>query len=339
MYVNFLRLLLKFDNEYLLETISSTNMFVNDDETSPSNSIGGQQASVLEGGEGYIMQDGQYLLGDGISGNGYDLNIHNGAVIGFWLYPSNSGMATNPSTGDAEPITMPLLNFVNSSTGSSVIKIKEYTYYNSANYMTVFINNTQYQVTSEVYDSGKWHYVWIAYNGTTGNLIIYIDGRNQTSSNSGSLVSSFGGTHMDLYINYSDEGYAYNIGKNYGYIDDLFVLNEYNTVPSDIQKVINNGIDYLVDTGLRDTIIDGYNIYFDDPSTITITSAIDDMSYLYIGRNDGKILRGSPLLWEVRKTYSDKEEENLLNIDATKTSNNKISDDGFLEIKSTTIRL
>ena len=143
---------------------------------------------------------------------------------------------------------------------------------------------------------------------------------------------------MYLYINFSQEGYAYNIAKNYGYIDDIFILNEALTNEKDMQYVINNGIDYLVDTTLSYKIIDGYNIYFNDPTTITINSIVDDMSYIYIGRNDGKILRGSPLFWESRKIYADKNEIDVLGITSLE-SNDNVVQDGFMKLKNAIIRL
>jgi len=75
-----------------------------------------------------------------------------------------------------------------------------------------------------------------------------------------------------------------------------------------------------------------------DPSTVTVTSAVDDMSYIYVGRNDGKILCGSPLFWECRKMYSDNNE--ALNIDLSNNAedDNSVSD-GFLKIKNKIIRL
>jgi hypothetical protein len=77
-----------------------------------------------------------------------------------------------------------------------------------------------------------------------------------------------------------------------------------------------------------------------DPEMITINSMIDDLSYIFIGRNDGKIMRGSPLFWETRKSFSDDEEYVTGGIPESlkgKDANNK--DTGFLELNKNTIRL
>jgi hypothetical protein len=74
---------------------------------------------------------------------------------------------------------------------------------------------------------------------------------------------------------------------------------------------------------------------------------IDDLSYIFIGRNDGKIMRGSPLFWETRKSFSDEEEYNSGGIPkelqgtVVKDANGKIIEDntGFLVLNKNTIRL
>jgi hypothetical protein len=177
-----------------------------------------------------------------------------------------------------------------------------------------------------------WHNIWISYSGT--NLYIYIDGVASTLVEYGSIPASLGGSSLNLYINNSVAGYAYNIGKNYGKIKDIMLLNDSDISLSSIQRYINYGVNYVVDKTYTPIDIDMKNIYLNDPSTITITSAVDDMSYIYLGRNDGKILRGSPLLWEVRKVYSNPQETDLLNL----SEGNSISD-GFLKIKNMIVRL
>lgn len=337
MNIDSLKLLIQFSTEYLFEEISSTYLAVNSDEISPSTPVGGGVPTLLPDGAGYVMSDGQYLLGAGIANNGYKVSASNQITVGFWLYPINHGLATNPG-GSVESITMPLLTLTDSSTHSMVVNFKEHTSENEENYLTIEFNSTDYVLTSNNYVAGLWHYIWLASDRVSGNINIYIDGKSATASVSGTMPTRVGSEHMDLYINFSQEGYAYNVAKNYGYIDDILVFNESITSDGDIQAVINNGIRYLTDTSFNTKSIDGYNIYFNDPTTVTINSIVDDMSYVYIGRNDGKILRGSPLFWESRKAYADSNEQDVLGLTDDELAKNYIKD-GLLQLQSTTIRL
>lgn len=337
MNIGSLKILIKFNTEYLFEEVSSTYLTVNTDEISPSNNTGGGIATLLPDGAGYVMTDDQYLLGTGVANGGYIVGASNQITIGFWLYPVNYGLVINPS-GNTESMSMPLLTLADSSTHSQVIKLREHTSEDNENYLTVDFNGSDYILTSDVYAANMWHYVWLACDRLSGNFNIYIDGKAANSSKVGNSSTVVSSEHMDLYINFSQEGYAYNMAKNYGYIDDIFVLNEAVTNGTDMQNVINNGIDYLIDTSFRTKITDGYNIYFNDPTTITINSIVDDMSYVYLGRNDGKILRGSPLFWETRKVYMNKNEGEVLGLTPLELEDNGIQS-GTLELKNTTIRL
>ncbi len=336
MNIGSLKLLIKFNNEYLFEEVSSTYLAVNDDEVSPSNAVGGGSATLLPGGSGYVMKDDQYLLGTGVGNNGYNIGVTDQMTVGFWLYPINHGLATSPA-GVVESISMPLLSLTDSSTYSPVIKFREHTDENNENYLTVEFNGSEFTLTSNNYVADLWHYVLLSCDRSRGNFSINIDGKNETTSISGNSSTIVSATNMDLYVNFSHEGYAYNKAKNYGYIDDIFVMDEIIS-NKDMQTVINNGIDYLVNTSFNTKEIEGYSIYFNDPTTITINSIVDDMSYVYIGRNDGKILRGSPLFWEARKIYADENETDVLGLTEDELLTNKV-EDGFLKLRNTTIRL
>ncbi len=336
MNIGSLKILIKFSNEYLFEDVSSTYLAVNSDEVSPSDAVGGGIPTILPGGAGYVMKDDQYLLGAGIGNNGYNVGITNQMTVGFWLYPINHGLATS-SGGVVESISMPLLTLTDSSTYSQIITIREHTSENSENYLTVDFNSSDLVLTSSNYDSDLWHFVMLSCDRVRGSFSISIDGKDESISKIGNLFTTVSAVHMDLYVNFSHEGYAYNMAKNYGYIDDIFVMNEIIS-HRDMQTVINDGIDYLVNTNFNIKEVEGYSIYFNDPTTITINSIVDDMSYVYIGRNDGKILRGSPLFWESRKVYADENEADMLGLTEKELVDNKV-EDGFLKLKNTTIRL
>ncbi len=336
MLISDLKLLLRFKNTSLYEEVSNTTMQAFGDSTFPR---------ILSGG-GYIMANNQYLLGEGGGNTGFSTSISNAMTLGFWLYPVNPGMATNPSSGAAVSVSMPVLDFyeIEGSDYDATIRLKENTTADGKNNLTVSFNDDAYYASSEDYDPLKWHYFWIVYDGSSPSLSIYIDGKQHAlQSVVGSVPSLLKGSLLYLYINHRLDGYAYNIAKNYGYISDIFMMNIINTSETDMQRVINNGVEYLVDSSYTDSYIDKSSIYFNDPDTIIVTSSIDDMGYVYLGRNDGKILRGSPLLWETRRSFANDEEINLLGLSSD--DKGQEADDswdlvgGFLELKNKSIRL
>ena len=327
MLISDLKLLLRFQTASLYEEVSSTTM----------RSVGGAP-EILSGG-GYVMANDQYLIGDGANGGGYNIGISDTFTLGFWLYPVNPGMATDPSSGDAVSISMPVisLNEIGSSEVAAV-EITENTTVDGENNLTISFDGGSYSASSEDYAPLVWHYFWVVYDGAT--FSIYVDGVQHTLQNpSGSLPSSINGTRLDMYINHSLTGYAYNVAKNYGYISDIFLMDLVNNLAVDMQKVINDGVKYLVDDTYTDIDIEKSSIYFNDPDTIIVTSSIDDMSYVYVGRNDGKILRGSPLFWETRRSFSENGEVDLLGLSADDNGDTWSIVDGFLELKNINVRL
>ena len=205
MLINDLKLLLKFDNEdSIFEGVSQTYMSVLGSDTTP-----------IISSSGYQMQDDQYLFGDGLSSNGYNLSITNQYTIGFWLYSVNLGMAVDSSNNVLSSIETPLLNIVNgnsydiSNIIESVINITEHTSSDGTNYLKVEETNGQYSASSENYTPNSWHYFWIIHN--VSGLTIYVDGiintlQNETGSfvgEIGTLDPSSGYPLLSLYINLS----------------------------------------------------------------------------------------------------------------------------------------
>ena len=331
MLISDLKLLLRFQTASLYEEVSSTTM----------RSVGGAP-EMLSGG-GYVMANDQYLIGDGATGGGYNIGISDAFTLGFWLYSVNPGMATDPSSGDAVSISMPVINL--NEIGSSevaAVEITENTTVDGENNLTISFDGGSYSASSEDYAPSIWHYLWIVYNGLV--LSIFVDGVQHILQNeSGSLPSSINGSRLDMYINHSLNGYAYNVAKNYGYISDIFLMNVVNNSMSNIQRVVNDGIKYFVDDTYINLNIEKSSIYFNDPDTIIVTSSIDDMSYVYVGRNDGKILRGSPLFWETRRSFSENGETGLLRLSVDERGQEEGDTwdlvSGFMELKNTNVRL
>ncbi len=337
MLISDLKLLFRFNSSSIFEEVSQT-----------SAAVLGNNINPVVSTSGYLMQDNQYLLGTGNLSNGYNLDISNAYTVGFWLFPAHPGLSSVEEGSSLSSIEMPLLHFVNNdniSGTSTVMEITEHTQESGNNSLRV-VENSGYSAFSEEYVPDKWHYFWISHSQTS--LRIFIDGvehtlQNERGSYSGKLYGddpSGSGIFSDLYINHSIGGYSTTIAKNTGIIDDLFVFNIPNTDELDIQRSINDGIEYVVDDNFTISNIDKFSIYFNDPETINITSLIDDLSYVFVGRNDGKILRGSPLLWETRRSFSNPDEYEEFNL-SSNVSDDMTSGlrDGFLQLINTTIRL
>lgn len=328
MFTDDLKLLLRFKTSSLYEEVSQSYLKV----------VGNDSTVQMVSGGGYAMKDNQYLLGEGITSVGYNFDISTEFTIGFWLYSVNPGIYIDEITGFPVSIEMPFLDFNGiGSNNISIIRISEKTITDGKNYLTIYFGggtDYDYSASTESYSSNQWHHFWINYNGATSSISIYVDGKLQSLQNVvGAVSPSLSGTYLDLYVNYSLDGYSSSMSKNYGYLNDLFVCNTVHTSEKEVQRNINDGVMYIVDEDYKNTYIDKFCIGFNDPNTITINSLIDDMSYVYIGRNDGKILRGSPLFWENRKSFSNLEEIRLLGLEDDNLQ------DGFLNLKNKNVRL
>jgi hypothetical protein len=329
-FINSCKLLLKFDDINLIESISSTSMVAAGGNTS---------VDILPDGMGYIMKQDQYLSQEEFSGDGFYLDINQELIIGFWLYPGDPGLVddSNPSgrslkDGIVEPVQMPLIDITSyGHENYSLISIKEKTYNNESNFLIVELRDEQntsglewYRFSTSTYTAGLWHYFWIVYDGVNKSLNVYVDGSlqfynekvsdneltkpNQQSNDVPSVIHT---SHSELYINRSAEGYSYNIAGNYGFVDDIVIFNEITNSKKNLQRSINFSIDYVVDKDFVNIDKDFYGVMFNDPSTIRINSFVDDQSFVFLTQNNGQILRGSPLFWENRKIFSDPREANL----------------------------
>lgn len=273
---------------------------------------------------GYVMKDNQYIFQSDIH-----FDISSTFTMGFYLYPYCHGVVQNPSDNSFENIMMPLFDFLNGH--DSIIRFEEHAGEDCNNYLKIYLGDS-FSIKTPSYLSSIWHYFWIVFDGS--EVKVYVDGLEAECDEDGDVPSSIDGNTMSLYINHSIDGYDYNISKNLGHISNLFMLNEVNDNILDIQKSINRGILYVIDNDYINVKMDSLLFYMNDPNMITVTSSVDDVSYVYLGRNDGKILRGSPLFWESRKRFSNKEEGRFLILHGE----DNISD-GFLKIKESIIRL
>lgn len=316
-----------FDNS-CYESISQEFMEVRGDDTN---------AITLAGGLGYAMQQDQYLVKENV-----EAEINRNFIIGFWLYPVNPGMTFNIDTRENVSIEMPLLNFIYSGfLANRAINITEHTTDTDANYMKISLDNDTYIASTPEYTVGLWHYFWIAYNGFSNSFSVYIDGKEVALENiQGNVPDNLNADLVDIYVNHDVLGYDFNRAKNYGFIDNIVVFNHnfHSDVP--LQTIINKGIYYAIDTDYMNVEEKNQPIVFEDPYRITINSMIDDMSYVYLARSDGKILQGSPLFWEVRKNLSSKDELEIAQLENKISGDDyEITPDGFLSINDSIIEI
>jgi hypothetical protein len=326
MFINSLKFLLRFSNTTMVEEVSQTSLV----------SFGGTATTSTSG---YVMQNDQYLFGDGVLSNGYNTSITDEYTLGFWLFPISPGLAVDSVTGNLLSIEMPVIVFVdNSSAEHSIIEVTEHTQISGNNSLRVS-ERGGYTAFSEEYEPNKWHHFWITRN--SGTLQIFVDAiENTLQSESGTIATNVVqglDSFLNTYINHSLDGYGTAVAKNVGIIDDIFLLNVRNNSQSDMQRVINDGVLYVVEDIYTGTNIVKSDIYINDPEMITINSMIDDLSYIFIGRNDGKIMRGSPLFWETRRSFSDHEE--YLSGGIPSELHGIGDNDGFLVLNKNTIRL
>ena len=339
-YIDSTKILLNFYNDSLEERINNEVMSV----------YGDQATSFVPNNAGYIMKADQYLGLDNIV-CGFDTKI----TIGFKLYPINLGLTKNPETGEMRSIEMPLIDLIRDyDSDNRRVSIYESTSTGENNYLTVFLSkgSNSYKASTIPYSCGMWHYFWIVYNGASSNVEIHIDGELQSLIDvEGDFPGSIPINPTGFYINRQVGGFDYYKTSNNGYIDEVVVFNEDMGGESDVQTVINRSLSYLIDTNYISLLEESYGIGFDDPFTININSVIDDVTFVYVARNDGKILRGSPLFWEVRKVFSDLREIDLLKRNeaivikedvqfSTGYTGPSIEEkDGFLKITNSTVRL
>ncbi len=323
-YISSIKLLLKFEDTSLEESINTEYMEVE----------GYSEASVLSNGYGYYMRQDQYLFLPSI-----DLDIDNTFSIGFWLYSTNSGVVENPGNGEVESIEMPVLDLRYDGL-LSFLTIKEISRENGKNYIKVEFNRQAYITYSNDYTVNLWHYIWIIYNGWERVFEVYVDGTLHSSSPStiGTIDTEVNRNLTDLYINKTFEPPRFNMMNNRGYIGNIIIFDE-TMRERDMQRLITKGPDSFEESESVN-YEKNYGVFFEDPSTLQINSSIDDMSYIYIASNDGRVLRGSPLFWESRRNYSNSKEMEFLREDVVGESGDPATNvDGFLRVNNSVIRL
>jgi len=340
MYVSYIKVLMDFNDTTLFDPVSQ--IFWNAVSS-------GSDTTVTLSNLGYHMKQDQHLAVR-------DVPIEigsSGFSFSFWLHPVNPGLVKNPDTQEFESLRMPVMIFSDTSTDFEDIFLAVYENTNDDDTNKIELRiwsydeygaiDTLYTVYSDSYEELLSHHFLFNISIEKEEIQIYIDGMLSSLNDvSGILPSSFEHTLFDIAVNkIAETSYAYNLANNLGAIDDIGFFNLQFDAESILPKLINEGLEEFADIGLRNKEDFLQANVFDDPTTLKINAMIDDMSYVYLARNDGKILFGSPLLWESRKVFSDTREDGLLNdfiVTETDPTPAKVQN-GFLEIKDSIIGL
>jgi len=326
---SFVKLFLEFNNSNsLIDSVTLNPFLVEGDNDS---------MLVLDNNMGYVMQQDQYL-----SKQNFNINISDQFVLGFWLYPKNTGVILDGD--DINPVKISLLNIIDASNGSSLdgITLYEETLVDGNNKLVISFDENGYAVRTDAYTKEKWHIFLISYD--EGVLRVNIDGKTsilEALNPSTSLPIELSINVSDIFINKKTLS-GDNIINNQGYIDDIFILNQtFDAVSQDeifVERLTTNSASYVLNEDNEDTE-DIYNGFYmeKDMTTIEINSITRSTNRYFIGRSDGKIMEGCSLLWESRRDFSNKNEESIIN--ERVLGEPVVVQDGFARVKNSIIRL
>lgn len=273
---------------------------------------GGGTPTLLANGMGYVMQQDQYLIQESIG-----LDIYSNMALSFWLYPVHPGVVLDENNNTVKSLNLTLMHFVNDNAtdeygGLPIFRLYETTSEDGTNSMHIAIANydgIEYEASTASYAPGQWHYFWISYNGLVGNLSTIIDGVTRPlASESGVLPTRLDADSVTFYINRQTEFGQDDWANNYGYLDNLMVLNGSFASESYVERIISMGINYFIDQSLLSIEHNDFGVFMDDPTAIKTTAMVQDGSSVYSSRSDGKVIKGSPVLWDMRRNFSEPNE-------------------------------
>jgi hypothetical protein len=324
------RLLLRFTDDALLDSVSGKEFLV-----------GGAGSVTVADSGGYQMKRDQYLYSPDAS-----LGVTGEMTVGFWLLPNNPGMAQHPVSKAVEAMQMPVLEIGHGlydatnatyTPQSVAVLITERAIANGRNEMVIALTDATtgliHTITTASYVAGIWHHFWIAWNGST--VSVFLDGKAAVVSASGTIPATLNAFLAGIWVNRQSLTPNYNVLRNGGVIDDLAILNTAENTASVVQEAVNLSIDFVLDGSYSSLDEVDYTILFDDPTAVKITGMCDDGSFLYVAQTDGRLLQGSPLLWQSRREYSGSGESDVLK----KFGSGITVADGYLKITDGTVRL
>jgi hypothetical protein len=303
-----------------------------------------------------------------LNGASFDISaldsLSSSFTLGFWLKPLNLGVVTNPNTNATQPLKMAL--FTKSSPSYSAItkqttlssekfSVWEETQADGTNVLKIRVSGaTSAILTSSPYSAGTFHHFWIVYNGNNDEelplpfpfpigysyLAMFIDGEADTGAVlTGDVPSSLNSSTSHFYINNSIDGYAFETIRNFGFLDDLVIFSTSRILKTDLFRALDLGISYITDMDLIDDDEATFGTIFNDTSTIQINSICGNRGSVYVGRSDGQLLKGSRVLWESRRDFSNSNEKDCLSIVTRSSTDNYVIQNGTLKVTNAIIRV
>lgn len=316
------KMLMRFSDTSLLDDISGNQFKVKGDDSVISLDSTGIQLKI-----------NQYLYMDNIS-----LGVTNNLGIGFWLYSKHPGVTDQ--NGTPKNMQVSVLDFgIGSfdtvegdvSITTQVVRIYEEAQVDGTMKLVFSMPSNSFTAKTESYTANKRHYFWIAYNGST--LKIFVDAIDNSISTSGSVPSSISASTVILSINrLSSSG---NILNNNGVLDDLIIVNTFVDSALSMQNIVNYSLDMVFNTDYASIQEADLPLLFDDPTPIRINDTFSDGPTVLVARNDGKLLQGSSLVWDVRRDFSNKGEQDVSNVFGSDIG----FEDNYLRVKNGIIKL
>lgn len=275
--------------------------------------------------------------------------------LGFWLRSIWLPPVLSLESNQLNYYRIPIINSSNISLNlttsiyeaSTGFCIFEESIENGKNQLYIFLDGQSGPVllrSNKEYSTGDFHHFYIAYDGASSNLILYIDGKRvETTMVIGSqipqLISIDNLTPRTLRINDSAPGFSGLIRNNFGTIDELYFCNKYQGDSELVARHINFGSEFVAFSDLFNqdqvTMMFGFN----DPSSLDLQAVFSNGTNVYAGRSDGRLFKGDRLLWQSRRDFSNREEINFVRTKLLSNESSVTVNNGSLRINQASVRL
>ncbi len=300
----------------------------------------GTGGTIVDGplGSGLQLSDNQYYtLASGST-------LTNAFTLAFWLKPTFPGVATDGSaTYELRQALIAKSTFsYDSGTGvttssSNAFNVYEETRTDGQKQLVVVLGSTGTLVSSP-YSAGIFHYFWIAFSYTGGYCKIFIDLVEDVGAVlTGTLPSSL--PNVAININRTTTGEQYQVARNTGVLDDVVLFNTAKISLSDMARAANIGAEYIANSTYIGVEEIDQAIVFDDIDSVQVNGIYANRGNLYVARSDGKLLKGTRLLWQNRRNFSQSSELGGLTRLKTSDDSTAVIESGALKIVNETIRI
>ena len=314
--------------------------FRNEVDTATMTVTGSPSIVPAEISDGWQMDTNTY------ASTSTSLGITNAFSIGFWLKSVNPGLGND--AGTLVPMKMSLFAKAQVNDGGASTTITNAQFYvweetqpDGTNVMKIFLKNasgSDCTVTTPTYTVGVFHYFVLVYSA--GSFTCYIDGVSVGVTTSAAVPSSLASTTQNFVLNKGPDGNSYELIHNTGVLDDLFLCNTALS-SNDASKVYTTGVQYVFNSSYTSILEVDNSIVFSDPSTVQVNVVGSDNSDIYVGRSDGKLLKGYRQLWQYKQGFGSKSEQQLIEDEFGPVGNgSKYSiTNGVLTVKSILVNL